>query len=148
MLVDDADFDELSKVSWFVSRHGYARRNYYVRLPVGKRVNEEMHRKIVGLVKGDKRQVDHLNGNRLDNRRCNLRICTHAQNMRNKGAHPSNTSGFKGVSYLKRSGKWKAVIYSDKKQKHLGTFETPELAHEAYKRAAIQLHGEFANYGD
>jgi hypothetical protein len=91
-------------------------------------------------------EVDHINMVKNDNRIENLRAATSSLNHCNKTKHPRNTSGFKGVSYFKRDGNWAAHICFNRKQKNLGLFATPELAHDAYKKAAIELHGEFAKF--
>ncbi len=96
----------------------------------------------------DGKQVDHINGNPLDNRRENLRICENAENNRNKGLTKASTSGYKGVSLYKRSGTWRAYIVTNYKQKHLGTFDNPIDAAKAYNVAAIKFHGEFARLND
>lgn len=106
-----------------------------------------MHREIMGLSIGDQREVDHINGNRLDNRRCNLRLATHEQNMHNARRRKDNSSGFKGVSWKVRDRKWYAAIEISGKRIHLGVFDTAEEAHVAYCGAADRLHGEFANHG-
>ena len=92
-------------------------------------------------------QIDHIDGNGLNNDVENLRAATNAQNGRNRGAPKHNTSGFKGVSWHKKSNKWQAFIKFGGKQRHLGYLDTPEAAHEAYKAAATKLHKEFANFG-
>lgn len=92
--------------------------------------------------------VDHVNGDGLDNRRSNLRLATHGQNMANSKMRSNNTSGFKGVSLDRQSGKWRAQIQHNKKRILLGCFDDPELAHKAYCEAAIKYHGEFANNGE
>jgi hypothetical protein len=88
-------------------------------------------------------QVDHINGETFDNRKCNLRICTHAENQRNKSKSKRNISGYKGVSFSKTSGKWYARIVKDRKIIYLGQFSTPEEAHSAYCEAVKKYHGEF-----
>jgi len=97
--------------------------------------------------------VDHINGDTMDNRRSNLRICSKGENGRNrKIASKNNTSGFKGVSYRKKgpdminewSRPWQAYINYNKKRHHLGMFATAEEAARAYDSKAIKLHGEFA----
>ena len=91
-------------------------------------------------------ELDHRNNNPLDNRICNLREATHAENQRNKGPMSNNRLGIKGVSYsATRLGlkKYKAQIKHDKKTKHIGWFETAELASAAYVVVAQRLHGEF-----
>ncbi|USE78946.1 HNH endonuclease [Cupriavidus gilardii] len=142
--VSDEDYDDLSRFRWFIDRDGYALRN--ARLAPKQWYMERMHRRIVGLQRGDKRQVDHINGNPLDNRRSNLRVCTHAENQLNIGRQRNNTSGFKGVCFDKQAGKFKAAIAYQGRRKNLGLFDTPEAAYEAYCAAAAQLHGEFARY--
>lgn len=88
-------------------------------------------------------QVDHINGDRLDNRISNLRIATHGQNRANSRAGKNNLLGVKGV-FKTRSGKFVAQIRAGKKQRHIGTFLTVKEASEAYRKAAEKYHGEFA----
>ena len=88
-------------------------------------------------------QLDHINGNKIYNRLLNLREATHAENMQNVGAQRNNKSGFKGVSYYKRYSKWRARIRADGKLTHLGHYNTPELASQAYEAAAKTIHGVF-----
>lgn len=88
--------------------------------------------------------VDHKNGDSLDNRFVNLRLVDDYQSAWNKGKLLTNKSGFKGVSRKKRTGRWVAQISYKGKKIHIGTYDTPEEAHEAYCEAAIKLHGEFA----
>jgi hypothetical protein len=89
-------------------------------------------------------QIDHMNGNKTDNRACNLRLASVSQNLCNKKRQANNTSGYKGVCYHKITGKWAARIRLNKCLRHLGLFPTPELAHMAYAKAAAELHGDFA----
>lgn len=91
---------------------------------------------------------DHINGNGLDNRRENLRLATRSQNSINRGKQSNNKSGYKGVSWNKRDKRWTAQITINKHIINLGGFDTPEQAYEAYKEAAKQYHGTFANLGD
>lgn len=100
-----------------------------------------MHRTIMG--EPDGKFVDHIDGDGLNNRRSNLREATGAQNSRNSRLRRNNVSGFKGVSWIKRPGKWSAQIMVDGKQSHLGFFSDPKEAHAAYVRASEALHGEF-----
>lgn len=84
--------------------------------------------------------VDHVNGDGLNNRWANLRLATRAQNTANSRLGKGNRSGFKGVSYYARAGKWRAVLG----KKHLGLFDTPEEAHARYCGSAAEKYGEFA----
>lgn len=130
-LVDDEDFERLSQWKWHFTKLGYAVRHHGV----------YMHREILGVPKGT--YVDHVNGFRLDNRKANLRACTNSQNMRNRPKTVRNKSGYKGV-FVAQQGKWGACIQIDGRQKHLGFHDTREQAAEAYNKAALELHGEFA----
>lgn len=103
-----------------------------------------MHRELMGLAIGDTRQVDHVNCMKLDNRRINLRVCTIAENQRNRGKNKNNKSGFKGVTYFKFAKLWKAQICINRETLFLGYFKNPEDAHRAYCEAAAKHHGEFA----
>lgn len=90
------------------------------------------------------RQIDHANTDPSDNRWVNLRLATPSQNGANKRKTKANTSGYKGVQ--KSGKKWTAGITCIRRY-HLGSFATAEAAHEAYKKAAQRLFGEFANAG-
>lgn len=87
--------------------------------------------------------IDHINGNRSDNRILNLRECTVAENACNT-SRPTGISGYRGVYLDKRTGKWGARISKNRRDVRLGFFDDPKSAHEAYCEAAKQLHGEFA----
>lgn len=91
------------------------------------------------------KQIDHVNGNKADNRISNLRLASGSENLRNRGKPCNNTSGYKGVSWIAHYQKWQATIKFDGKNKYLGRFATREEAAEAYSKAALQHHGEFAN---
>jgi hypothetical protein len=118
----------------------YAKTN--IRNPDGKRTTLKMHRLIKGAKKGE--EVDHIHHNTLDNRQSETRLCTGSQNQHNHVLNANNTSGYKGVSWDKRSGKWRAHICVNGKQKNLGRYTTPELANEACIAVRPELHGEFA----
>lgn len=137
MLVDDEDYDALAAFRWHVTRGShapYASRN----APGGKGQKILAHRQLMpGCA-----QVDHANGDTLDNRRCNLRSATASQNQWNKG--PQCGRPLKGVTFDKLAGKWKAQIYHDGRCRHLGQFATPEDAARAHDAAALALRGRFA----
>lgn len=88
-----------------------------------------------------KEQIDHIDGNRANNKWDNLREANNAQNNRNGGLRVNNTSGFKGVYF--NQGKWRAQITVDYKVKYLGTFSSAEEGHLAYIAASKKYHGEF-----
>jgi hypothetical protein len=88
--------------------------------------------------------VDHKNRIRIDNKWCNLRSCDCKYNAGNSGIHKHNTSGYRGVSQNKKSGKWHAQIKIYGKQTYLGRFDTPEEAADIYDKAAKEHFGEFA----
>ena len=138
-IVDDDDFERLSPHSWHCSVRGYAER----RAPKkdGKQQMFHMHREIIGTPEG--MGTDHINGNKLDNRKENLRICSPVQNARNSVGHIDSRSGFKGVSWYKPYGKWMARIHVEGKSLFLGYFNDPVKAASAYKVAAKKHYGEF-----
>lgn len=103
-------------------------------------VREYLHRRL--MVVGADECVDHINGNGLDCRKSNLRICTHAENMRNRKVSKSNKLGVKGVWQRKNS--FIAEIKAEGKKHWLGSFASLEEAAAVYAQAAARLHGEFA----
>lgn len=88
-------------------------------------------------------QIDHINGERSDNRIANLRLATQIQNSANAGIRRANKSGFKGVSWDRGRRKFRAQIRNGITNTHLGRFDTPEEAHAAYVAAALKMHGDF-----
>jgi len=146
-IVDDEDYEWLSASRWTYLSCGYGAKRAAHPLIPGKITMLYMHRIICGLTIGDRKYVDHINGNRLDNRRENLRTCTNAENMRNRGKTASNTSGYKGVYRGRQPGRWRALIMVDGETISLGQYDTPEEAHEAYRKAATEFHGDFAGLG-
>jgi hypothetical protein len=120
------------------SRKGYRR---------GCILNQEYlaHRVIWALVTGSwpPELVDHINGDTSDNRLCNLRMASAAQNQWNQPRRKTNTSGFKGVYWHRRSRKWNARIKANGLERHLGMFGTPEEAAAAYSKASSEFHGAF-----
>lgn len=139
VIVDQKDFRRLSAFSWTVAR---AKHTNYAR---SSQTGQPMHRYLLDAPRGS--VVDHVNGNGLDNRRSNLRICTRAENLQNRRKHKVGTSRFKGV-YLRYKGKkhclWMARIFVQGKLNSLGLYRNEEDAAKAYDIAAIAIHGEFA----
>jgi hypothetical protein len=93
------------------------------------------------------KQLDHRNGLRYDCRKENLREATATQNKHNRTKCHNNKSGYKGVCFIARVNRWQASIGYEGKNLHLGNYTTAELAHEAYCKKALELFGEFANFG-
>lgn len=137
--VNDEDYGHLSVFRWRAlrSRTGwYAVRN----APRPERTTIYMHRVI--LRAAPKVQVDHIDGNGLNNRRSNLRLASDCQNKWNRDKPKSNTSGYKGV--FRRDERWAAYIKHNKRRYYLGAYSDPVDAARAYDRKARELHGDFA----
>ncbi len=134
--IDAVDYTLVFEYKWSFSHYHYARSAY------GRPQKWiMMHHLIMPCPKG--MTVDHINGDKLDNRRSNLRVCSSNDNNLNRGKQRNNRSGYKGV-YQGRHG-WRAAIRKDKRKYNLGEYATKEQAYEAYCRACMELHGEFAN---
>lgn len=95
----------------------------------------------------DVHDIDHINGDRSDNRACNLRLATRSQNMMNTKKRQAGASTHKGISWDSERGKWRAEIRINGKNTRIGRFDTELEAHLAYCKAAAVLHGDFANFG-
>lgn len=143
ILVDDEDFGLVSPYKWCISKRGntfYAYRG--IKLSNGKWTTQQMHRFLMD-VADSKIEVDHIDGNGLNNQKYNLRLAAHQQNMQNRKVHKNNTSGFKGVSWNKSKQKWVAHISINGKLTYLGRYLTPEEASLVYESKARELFGEF-----
>jgi hypothetical protein len=109
----------------------------------GRYQSIRLHRVLLGVTDPDI-FVDHCDGDGLNNRRINLRECSNAENMRNRGAQSNNASGFKGVWWDAKRGKWIAELHVLGMRKYAGAFYSMEAAHAAYADAAAKFHGQFA----
>ena len=145
-IVDDEDFEWLSQWNWHAGgrpRNEYASRSEPRLPPIaskGPQRTIKMHRLIMNPPKGY--EVDHINGDTFDNRRTNLRICTRAENCRNR--LPTIGRRFKGA-IQRESGNWRSMIRSQGRLIHIGTFRTEIDAAKAYDAKAKELFDEFAH---
>lgn len=143
-LIDDEDFEEVSKYKWHNAR-GYAECKRVGIRSNGKRgiCNIFIHHLIIGKKEG--MHVDHINRNKLDNRRKNLRHCTISENVINTGLNSRNKTGYKGVYWEQAKRRFRAVICFQRKYHRLGIFKTAEEAALAYNKKARELHGKYAH---
>lgn len=141
-LIDADDWERLQGYTWFNWRRPNTN---YVRTSIRNGDTQKtllMHRLILDAP--DNLEVDHVDGNGLNNRKSNIRLATRMQNCANITVSREGTSQFKGVSWDTLSGKWKAQISANKKKKHIGLYADELHAARAYNRAAEQAFGEFA----
>lgn len=147
-IVDANDYDRLNKYKWCLSKTPHT--NYAMRRTKGKRINgRRVGRKVImmhRLIMNAPRHlvVDHINHNGLDNRKKNLRLCTRAENNRNRRPFNINGSGYKGVSWDKYRKRFLAAIRCNGKYYNLGRFKSEITAAKAYDKKAKQLFGQFA----
>lgn len=130
----------VSRFNWYA--HKNHRDNWYA-VTNHKGRHLPLQRLILGAKSG--LEIDHINGDGLDNRVANLRKCFHDENTRNTRLRCDNTSGYKGVSFDVTKGLWAARIHYKNKKYNLGTYKNKDEAARAYKKAAIELHGKFVN---
>ena len=150
-IVDDQDYRYLMQWKWSYSECarsgpdiGCAQRTVHL---TGKSTTILMHRLILNRKLGRRsaRQVNHRNGNKLDNRRRNLREATASQNCHNRKKRPNCTSRYIGVSFWSSNGKWAAEIFAFSRRVFIGFFPNEERAARAYNDAAVKYYGEYAN---
>lgn len=144
ILVDEQDYKNipmLANMKWMISTNGYAICKKYDKL-IHKYSIFRMHRLVMNALIGY--DVDHIDGNKLNNQKANLRICTRSENARNKKMSKSNTSGYKGVCWFKEREKWMVKISPNGKSITVGYFDNLKEAARAYNAKAVELFGEFA----
>ncbi len=142
-LVDDEDYAILSLFKWYAHKK---RNTYYAVTNIvlnNKQITLQLHRFLLNAKKGQ--QSDHINRYSLDNRKCNLRFCTHSENQMNRYSNKNSTSKYKGVSWHKASNKWCAKIRFNGESIHLGVFKNERDAAKVYDKKAKELFKEFAN---
>lgn len=142
-LVDDKNYRWLNKCKWYLLKD--TNTDYAI-----DGQGNRMHRVILGLQKGDKRQGDHIDHKGLNNQQYNLRICTCSQNLYNRKNKPKGTSKYYGVCFIpagrggRKKSKWQSAIKIDNKSIHLGYFNDERKAAEAYDKKAKAEFGNFA----
>ena len=138
--VDDEDYSVVSKYKWYLSGGGYAITNFW------KGRKNHFHLTIHRLVSGLRPGVlcDHINQNKLDNRKINLRPCNASKNRMNTGVRADNTSGYKGIYWNTEARIWKAQVQVNGKRKCVGRFNSAKEAAAAYNESAKKYYGEFA----
>lgn len=141
-IIDDEFFDFINQYRWYKNSKGYAITMKTTALSERRQVF--MQHLVLGFTPHDGLVVDHINGVRLDNRKDNLRICTHAQNIMNGMGWKNRKSKYKGV--YKRDGydRWRVIISGNGERQHIGDFSSEAEAAKAYNDAAKVLHGEYA----
>ena len=136
-IIDRDDYALLSRYTWLKGKRGY---------PVTSinRKSITLHRFLLDFPDGY--DIDHISGDKLDNRRLNLRVCTHQQNMCNQKMRNTNSTGFTGVSYLKNARAYEAYVHCHGKKHHLGLHATPEATARARDHAARKLFGIYGRF--
>lgn len=136
MLCDIEDWERLKECYW-IEQLGYA-------VAIKDYEWLRFHR-VVMKIDDPKIQVDHINGNKLDNRKSNLRLCTNQENSMNKYENSNNTSGYKGVYFDKERGKWRGAIqYNGKSIKSSKRYNTPEEAYQWYIKKSNELFKDYS----
>lgn len=143
--LDLEDIDRFSHVKWHVLHAKMGKGKLYVRGTINNK-KVLLHRVIMNAPIG--MHVDHIDGDTFNNRKSNLRLCACYENIRNQKVRTSNTSGFKGVFRVVKSGRWKATIRANGRPLVLGTFGSASEAALAYNFAARHYHGEYARLNE
>ena len=132
-IFDKEDYDKIKEYCWCIDGNNYAQSGA---------TKIRVHRLIMGFPEG--KVVDHINHNTLDNRKCNLRVCTNQENMMNQKLNKRSTTGYKGVVFLKGNKKYRASIQYNKKVIYLGTFDNIEDAIKAREKGEQKYFGEYS----
>lgn len=140
-IINIEDIPLVNFTYWYKDNQGYFRNDIRSH---NKRAAIMMHRVILGLAQDDKRNGDHVNRKRFDNTRKNLRICTQAENVRNRSTNKNNTSGFIGLTWMERLQKYQVNIRLNGKSIYIGVYASKEEAIKARLKAEAKYFGEFA----
>ena len=136
-IIDIEDYEKCKNLRWSKTANDYV---------INRKLDIRLHHFVLNFDKTKGIEIDHINRNRLDCRKNNLRICNRTLNNGNRIEQSNNTSGYKGVWYDKEKRKWVAEIHKNKKKFFLGRFNNIEDAHNKYKEESIKLFGEFSIY--
>lgn len=146
--MDDEDWEKISKFKWFLDRKYLEKKGHYkIQASVyeaGKQRTILLNRTIMNLQTGDRRVVDHISGDTLDNRKQNLRVCSIKENSWNARTPKNNKSGYKGVFLEKKNNRYRAFLSVSWGRKSLGYYDTLEEAARAYDKGALYCYGEYA----
>lgn len=137
VMVDDEDYNYLNQFNWQVDKNSCVSTHTNSLLD-SRLIHRVIMKPPVGV------EIDHIDGNRLNNQKSNLRFATSSQNKINRGARKDNCSGYKGVSWHKQRNRWTARIMVNGKYKHLGLFTDILEAAKAYNHNAFKHYGEYA----
>ena len=137
VMVDDEDYERLNQYSWQVDKYKTVKRH-----PKEKEKHSLIHRFILN--PKDNEEIDHIDGNRLNNQKSNLRLATSSQNKINRGPRGDNKSGFKGVSWHRQRERWAVRLMINGKYQHLGLFTDIREAAKIYNEHALNHYGEYA----
>lgn len=132
--IDREDYKKVSEYYWGINSQGY----------LHSRIEGKLKRMHLYILDFPNKTVDHINRNKLDNRKSNLRECNQSDNTKNVSVKKNNTSGVPGVSLNKKTGKWRARIMVNRKEISLGHYELFEDAAKARKEGELKYYGEFA----
>lgn len=144
-LIDEDNFEYLNQWKWQFDSHGYATRRQWIAGGKGKTIKVYLHRLVMD--NPVKNKVDHINGNKLDCIRTNLRVCTHSQNLMNRGKNINNTSGFKNIFFDRVRNKWRVEIKVNYKPIYIGRFTNKEDAIKEQIVAEKKYFGEYSFNG-
>lgn len=143
ILIDDEDYELINKYSWVVCRDKL-KREVAVKTNVWDSETKKTKQIPIHQIILKSKFIDHIDSDPFNNQKSNLRKCNQSQNCKNRSIQKGNKSGFKGVFFQKKLGKWRAQISLKNKPKHIGCFTDPVKAAMAYNEAAKLHYGEFA----